>query len=451
MQRLAVLLACVCCFGCRARDERPLAIVVSGDTAGWIVPCGCASNQYGGLPRRGTYVEQVRSEIEVIVADAGGAAAGTSPYDRLKLEAILRGEMAMGIAAHNIGAAEAALGPDALSDLGARLGVPLVSANLRRPDGELAAEPVRVIQAAGRRVALVGVLDPQYAKPPLAADPPREAVLEALRGVAGRYDAAVVLAYLPEDRLRALAASLPEADIVVGGPTGQPIPPEGVGPTLLASATHQGKFLARFDAPRRGGSARWAGNIVPMDEQLADDPEQLANLRRYCDELAARDFTAGESGLAGPPRGELPRDYRVAGNAKCRDCHEEDGKIWAASKHAHAWEPLVGKGTQVDPFCQRCHAMGYGLPGGFVSARRSPALVHVGCESCHGPSQAHARDEKVRTAYYARAKDTCAGCHDRENSPKFAYDDYWERIKHGQDVGAAPGQPAPQSGTTEGR
>ena len=277
--------------------------MVSGDTAGWIVPCGCASNQYGGLPRRGTYVEQLRGEMEVIVADAGGAAAGTSPYDRLKLEAILRGEMAMGIAAHNIGAAEAALGPDALSDLGTRLGVPLVSANLRRPDGELAAEPVRVIQAAGRRVAVVGVLDPQYAKPPLAADPPREAVLEALRGVAGRYDAAVVLAYLPEDRLRALAASLPEADIVVGGPTGQPIPPEGVGPTLLASATHQGKFLARFDAPRRGGSARWAGSIVPMDEQLADDPEQLANLRRYYDELAARDFTARESGLAGPPRG----------------------------------------------------------------------------------------------------------------------------------------------------
>ena len=481
MQRLAVLLACVCCFGCRARDERALAIVVSGDTAGWIVPCGCASNQYGGLPRRGTYVEQLRSEMEVIVADAGGAAAGTSPYDRLKLEAILRGEMAMGIAAHNVGAAEAALGPDALSDLSTRLGVPVVSANVRRPDGELVAEPVRLVQAAGRRVALVGVLDPQYAKSPLAADPPREAVLWALHGVAGRYDAAVVLAYLPEDRLRALAASLPEVDVVAGGPTGQPIPPESIGPTLLASATHQGKFLARFDAPLRG-SARWEGSIVPMDEQLADDPGQLANLQRYYDELAARDFTAWESGLAGllvgwdkrsavpptiigsgsggtalrlfhptihVPRGDLPPDYRVAGNAKCRECHEEDGKLWAASKHAHAWEPLVGKGTQVDPFCQRCHAMGYGLPGGFVSAGRSLKLVHVGCESCHGPSQAHARNEKVRTAYYARAEETCAGCHDRENSPKFAYDDYWGRIKHGEDAAATPAQAAAKSGTTE--
>ena len=95
--------------------------------------------------------------------------------------------------------------------------------------------------------------------------------------------------------------------------------------------------------------------------------------------------------------------------------------------------------------------MGYGLPGGFVSARRSPALVHVGCESCHGPSQAHARDEKVRTAYYARAKDTCAGCHDRENSPKFAYDDYWERIKHGKTLPRRRATGRDKSKTTEGR
>jgi hypothetical protein len=449
MRWLLAILMCMVLFGCRARDERPLAIVASGDTAGWIVPCGCASNQYGGLPRRGTYIEQLRAEMDAIVADVGGAAGGTSPYDRLKLEAILRGELAMGVAAHNIGAAEAAFGPDALADLAHRLGAPLVSANVRRANGELVAEPVRIVQAAGRRIALTGVLDPQYAKGPLRADPPREAVLEALRTVAGRYDAAIVLAYLPADRLRTLAASLPEVDVVVGGPTGQPIAPETVGPTLLASTTSHGKFLARFDAPLRGGSARWTGAIVPMDEQLTDDPRQMANLRAYYDELGARDFTARESGLAGPLRGELPETYRVAGSARCRECHEEDDMIWAESKHAHAWDALTRKGPQVDPFCQRCHTTGYGLPGGFVSARRSAALVHVGCESCHGPSQGHCRNDKVRTAYYARAKDSCAGCHDRENSPQFAYDDYWKRIEHGPDTPGAPAQTAAGSKTTE--
>ena len=74
-------------------DSQPLYVVVSGDTAGWIVPCGCTSNQSGGLLRRGTYLQQLRSAGEVLYVDAGGAAAGTSAYDRAKFEAILQGEL----------------------------------------------------------------------------------------------------------------------------------------------------------------------------------------------------------------------------------------------------------------------------------------------------------------------------------------------------------------------
>src|SRR5438132_3845579 len=68
-------------------DARPIALVASGDTAGWLTPCGCTSNQSGGLLRRGSYLEELRKTAEVILVDAGGAAAGTSPYDRLKFEA----------------------------------------------------------------------------------------------------------------------------------------------------------------------------------------------------------------------------------------------------------------------------------------------------------------------------------------------------------------------------
>ena len=44
----------------------------------------------------------------------------------------------------------------------------------------------------------------------------------------GAYDALVVLAYLPVDELNALAAALPEADAVIGGPTGQAVEPQAV-------------------------------------------------------------------------------------------------------------------------------------------------------------------------------------------------------------------------------
>src|SRR3989442_11936309 len=125
---------------------RPIHLLVAGDTAGWIIPCGCTSNQSGGLLRRGTFVQQVRERAELIVIDAGGAPAGTAPYQRLKFEAILQGERAMGVAAHNIGGPEAALGVDYLRDVVRRLEVPLVSANLRDATGVLVAAALRTVE-----------------------------------------------------------------------------------------------------------------------------------------------------------------------------------------------------------------------------------------------------------------------------------------------------------------
>src|SRR6185437_2320862 len=78
-------------------SARPGILLISGDTAGWITPCGCTANQSGGLLRRGTYIEQLRRGADVIYADVGGAPAGASEYQRVKFEAILRGEKVMGI------------------------------------------------------------------------------------------------------------------------------------------------------------------------------------------------------------------------------------------------------------------------------------------------------------------------------------------------------------------
>src|SRR2546430_2641337 len=78
---------------------KKLAVVISGDTAGWLMPCGCTTNQSGGLLRRGTYLAGLAKEAEVLYLDAGGAPGGTSPYHREKFESILAGERLMGIAA----------------------------------------------------------------------------------------------------------------------------------------------------------------------------------------------------------------------------------------------------------------------------------------------------------------------------------------------------------------
>jgi hypothetical protein len=413
-----------------------LEIIVSGDTAGWIVPCGCTANQSGGLPRRASYLDAERKQGGLVIyADAGGAAAGTSDYHRAKFEAILQGERDMNVLAHNIGASEAALGGDYLRHVSQTTNVPLISANVRDAKGPIGF-PTRRLGP----VLLVGVLSPRYALPRIIVDDPRESVLAAAAENKGTAEALVVLAYMPEDELRALAASLPEADAVVGGPTGQSIAPEAVGPTTVAAATNKGKFLVKLEAAATDGgkhlansepgASRWSGSVVELDKSFADHPWQIAIINKYLAELARRDIPAADTGFVPPLPPNLPAGYRVAGSDSCRGCHQADHQSWTTTKHAHAWETLVVKGGyQVDGYCQQCHTTGVGLPDGFGSAKSTPDRRNVGCESCHGPSAAHIKDPKVRTPFAAR--DQCVRCHDHENSPMFAYEPYWEKIRHG--------------------
>lgn len=420
--------------GCGASDDedhQSLTLVVSGDTAGWIVPCGCTSNQSGGLLRRGSYLYSLRHESVVLHLDAGGAASGTSEYDRLKFEAILRGELAMGIEAHNVGAAEASLGAEYLRKSAAQLGVRLLTCNVRDMQGKLLGEAIRTVDACGRRIALIGVLSDGYAISNLHIDSPREAILAVLGEFTGDYDSLVVLAYVPEDELMELAANLPEADLIIGGPTGQSVSPRRVGPTLVVSATNKGKFLAQLTAPD-SSNKEWQGEIVEMTGRYADDPQQKANLDEFYETLAEHDLSPSQTSFVRTLPLEIPADFRIAGTETCQDCHEADCDVWEGSRHAQAWESLTKTGAQVDPYCQQCHTTGFGLPGGFTSARHTTMHAAVGCESCHGPSHSHVKDAQVRTTYAGQARQQCTSCHDRENSPAFAFTDYWEEVRHGR-------------------
>jgi hypothetical protein len=412
-------------------DSPELAILVSGDTAGWMVPCGCASGQSGGLLRRGSLIEDERKKHQTVVVDAGGAPGGTAKYDQLKFTAIVNGELKMGLEAHNIGAPEAALGLDELKRLQQDVKVPFINANLRdSKTGDLPFEPCRIVLANGRRLAFIGVLSQLYAGPNWKIDEPREAILNALQQHKDQYDWAIVLAYLPEAELRELAASLPEVHAIVGGPTGQSIAPVTIGPVLMASATNKGKFVVRLNVPKPDEKTPWTGESIELTDRFPDNTPQndiLTDFRHY---LGERDLSAKDSGLVANLGTKLPDDYRIAGSESCRECHKQDHNDWNESSHSKAWETLLHRDVQMDSYCQQCHTTGFGLPGGFQSARTSRDRTSVGCESCHGPSHAHSADPKVKTPFVA--KDQCIRCHDHENSPQFDYATYWPKIKHGE-------------------
>ncbi len=81
-----------------------------------------------------------------------------------------------------------------------------------------------------------------------------------------------------------------------------------------------------------------------------------------------------------------------------------------------AWEPLYsnGDGTPGEPWlasCAGCHVTGLDVAtGGFTE-------FGVGCESCHGPSAAHAEDPLHVKPFAAVDEQVCGACHSRGESP----------------------------------
>lgn len=430
------LFTALCLLGCGPSTSSHLHIVVSGDTAGWITPCGCTANQSGGLERRATLIKSFGAIDRVVYLDVGGSAAGKSEYQQVKLKSILQGDQLMGLEVHNIGAPETQLSPETIVRIGKEAKAKWLSANLQMVNADDSTQSAiashRVVVRHGVRILVTGVIDPSLVKNPLwKAREASSSVLAVLQKE--RADIRIVLAYMDEPGLRALAESLPEVDYVVGGPTGQMLAPSSVGPVEVMSATNKGKFLAKIELQKmeKGWKAVQRG-AVEVKSTLPRDAGQSKNLDNFLSTLADRDFPADETGLVTSHAANIPNqhNYQIAGSHTCIACHQQDDQTWHSSKHSHAWQTLVDKRSQVDPSCQQCHTTGYGIAGGFVQVAKSAAFVNVGCESCHGPSQSHVLNPKVKTAYLSREQ--CVRCHDHENSPEFDYTKYWSKIAHGR-------------------
>ena len=427
MTPLACLIACslvVCLVGCGNGDHGPdeaivksaFAIFATCDTQGWIEPCGCASGQSGGLSRRASLIEQLAGQDDRLLVSVGGAAMGNQPYDVAKFNAIVAGEEQMGYQVHNIGVSEIGLPLPETDKL------TFISTNLSQRDARV--RPSVLITMGGWRILVLGVVSPSLVLKETEVETPDRAILNAIDEQKEPHDCVVVLAYMNQNELRELAASVPEVDVIIGGKTGQSIAPTQSGRTLLTAVSNKGKFVARVHSGQTG--LNWKADLHEVTSEYEEDAVQQANLKAFRQRLADFDFSASQTSFVSAPSRD---DNQFVGSDACQSCHEEDTEIWKGTTHAHAWKTLEDVGAHVDSSCQRCHTVGFGGAGGFVNRQSSMNRIDVGCESCHGPSSKHVADENVKTPWLAA--DSCLACHDHENSPHFEYDSYWQQVEHG--------------------
>src|SRR5438445_7733300 len=153
------LLAAAMLTGCRMMGGPPerWVIFVSGDSRGYLEPCGCRRDQAGGLPGRATVIEGSKVP-DRLVLDAGNLTPGGRPYELLKLRYLMQGMEKIGCDAVNLGKQEAELDLDTLQAAMNCSRLPFVSANLvRKSDHQRLAAPYRILRRGALRVGVTGV------------------------------------------------------------------------------------------------------------------------------------------------------------------------------------------------------------------------------------------------------------------------------------------------------
>ncbi len=270
---------------------RELALFYTCDTRGTIHACDCTGGSAGGLARRQTFLNEHPAANRLLV-DAGNLGAGAGERDLLDLDFLLRGYRALGYDAINAGRGEAILGAEALRAR-STLYPELISANLVDAHAKpvLPAYRIRTLPN-GLRVGLIGLMDHQLPAgefgPGLSAWPPEEALARVLPEVDQQSDLVVVLAYLDEWKMRALADLFFEIDILIGGLVEQPISgPLQVNRSWLVATSDRGKAVGQLDLLVAAGRAEpRANDLTVLYAQVADAPEMGALLAEHARAVA---------------------------------------------------------------------------------------------------------------------------------------------------------------------
>jgi hypothetical protein len=204
---------------------------------------------------------------------------------------------------------------------------------------------------------------------------------------------------------------------------------EKSGDVDLADLEHQRARLASLEKERRwldaptmqadGNAffARWTAL-----QKNAPRDHRVEKLMREHDKAVNEANRIAFADLKPPPLG--PNDVAYVGSEACRTCHLQAYAWWRNHAHGVAYLTLQQRNKEYNLDCVGCHVTAYQQPGGAtVTHNLAGALVHVGCESCHGPGQAHARNPEI-DLLRDTPESTCVACHNEQHSDLFDYDAY---------------------------
>ena len=448
------------------------ALMITGEQHGFFEPCGCTSNQLGGMSRRADLWHKLRNAgWDIRGVDLGGLSRRTVRQSQIKYETSMQALKDLQYVAVGLGPEDLRLQPD---DTDAALR--LVSANLLFYDSPEIGTPVqsRVVQIGERRIGITSIISKSTIESVVAEgagsditwSDPDPSIENILRDFESRnVDCRILLSHSHLEDSRALAIRYPQFDaVVVGQGFSDPDPTadtEIIGETLFLQVGHKGKYVGILGLYPANEETPIRFQLIPLERsEFADSPEMIVHMRNYQQRLRDEQIVLTD-GVIGHPGGAS-----FVGATKCGECHTEAYEIWKKTPHAHAFESLDptnerkgyerlnGVSRTHDPECLSCHVTGWDpqeyirYRSGFLNSEFAETkedeqlqilLAGNQCENCHGPGSRHielldsgnlelARREVKVT--YEQAESMCYSCHDTDNSPNFDFEEYWPDVEH---------------------
>ena len=448
-------------------EDPDVVLVFTGMTNGYIEPCGCAGmdRMKGGLSRRQSFLKTLRNEKgwNVVAIDTGQITTGFGVQEELKFDMAMNAFQIMQYDAIGIGEGELRFPAYFLltytTPTSSSTPSLFTSANIGvygyHPTYTL---PYKIIERGGKKVCITSVVCNSNQQGNLDENilfsSPEKKLSELEKEFNNSScDSYVLIVHGSEEEAVRLGKKFPFFNYILSSDTPSEPPAElkKLAPQQnLIEVGEKGKYAIVIGL-YANGEIRY--QRVALDSRYDSSKEITLLMKDYQSILKNLITTKGfKEGLgvnpAHSPRADVMGKY--VGTKKCRSCHEDAWSKWAKSKHSTAWKSLKETAQpprDFDPECIGFHVVGWdGLQRfpyveGFHSEEKSPELLNVGCESCHGPGERHIAaeldddetiQEKIRNLMKlgANVKNVCYSCHDGDNSPEFDFGTYYPLISH---------------------
>ncbi len=439
--------------------EKPdFVLLLSGQQHGYLLPCGCSDPQYGGLVRRYNLVQMLRARgWDVVAVDVGdvpqmkGPAGLANVQGQLKYATAMKAMKAIGYKAVGVGEYEAVAPLSKLMDEWA-LNEPeprILAANLTNRDeypGQIFDWKLAQPKKGGLKVGITVIVGPIVEEKVKAKDPTPKfgdtagALNKALAEMAKEGVDLPVLLYqgyvatpnkqFPKMQPEGIecAKAFPQFRVMLcldesDEPPANPLfVDQGPGKpkTLVARVGHKAKYVSVVGVYKTGkpnDPFEFRYQSIELGEEFnTPKGEEAQNpvarlMEDYTKELKNGNY------LAQYPQTKHPFAVAMAGSTPeyvgssvvaaadvCKKCHGNAYDVWKSSKHSHAYQTLVKdaknpSNRQFDAECIVCHTVGFGYKSGFESLEKTPKLINVGCESCHGPASEHVKNPQNKDWY----------------------------------------------------